>query len=519
MLKSRMSLSLLGVLMHGLAACYHTNATLVVITRSMRTALITERDFSHCAKTTVCFFRALASGVRRSVPQRGVPLRQHNRGLKLITLQLASDGAAAYWTAGPFGHSDHALVCAKICMCFGGSRNTKHRKIDVNRLTDSSVQASYQSSLAYALSCNPPQEVEQHWTCIRKAMTISGQSCCGLTRRPLKSWISARSLELFERRKDIPAESDCNERRRSANRLLKQSLRKDRETWWSERALEMETAALSGNTRRLFQLIRSTGLRKPGVSEVICEVDESPITNQQRRMDRWAEHFHSQFNWPPPSISTCSTPCCPPWLVPLNPPSEAEVCLEIRRLKRFKAAGLDGLPPELFKYGGVAIINQLTALFAKIWHEEKVPSSWGESVIVPIFKKGARTSCANHRGISLISVASKLLASILLRRLSPVRESYYREEQAGFRPGRGCVDQIFTLRQLLEHRHIYHRPTIVAFLDIRAAFDSVDRPALWRCLLKNGDAREIYRHLTSTLPSYIRQSEGLWQAFLAIRCQ
>ncbi|CAH8546791.1 unnamed protein product [Dicrocoelium dendriticum] len=41
------------------------------------------------------------------------------------------------------------------------------------------------------------------------------------------------------------------------------------------------------------------------------------------------------------------------------------------------------------------------------------------------------------------------------------------------------------LRQLLEHRHFYHRPTTVAFLDVRAAFDSVDRPALWRCLLKN----------------------------------
>ncbi|CAH8446046.1 unnamed protein product, partial [Dicrocoelium dendriticum] len=237
----------------------------------------------------------------------------------------------------------------------------------------------------------------------------------------------------------------------------------------------METAVLSGNTRRLFQLIRSTGFKKSVVSEVICEVDESPITNQQRLMDRWAEQFHSQFNWHPPSISTCSTSCCPPWLVPLNPPSEAEVCLEIRRLKRFKAAVSDGLPPERFKYGGVAIVNHLTSLFAKIWHEVRVPSSWGESVIVPIFKKVARTSCVHHRWISLISVASELLASILLRRLSPTRESYYREKQAGFRPGRRCVDQIFTQHQLLEHRHICHRPSIVAFLDIRAAFDSVDR--------------------------------------------
>ena len=79
----------------------------------------------------------------------------------------------------------------------------------------------------------------------------------------------------------------------------------------------------------------------------------------------------------------------------------------------------------------------------------------------------------------MIPVVSKLLASVILRRLIKRREEQTREEQAGFRPGRGCIDQIFTLRQLLEQRHIYRRPTVVVFLDIRAAFDSVDRTALW----------------------------------------
>ncbi|CAH8499031.1 unnamed protein product [Schistosoma haematobium] len=37
---------------------------------------------------------------------------------------------------------------------------------------------------------------------------------------------------------------------------------------------------------------------------------------------------------------------------------------------------------------------------------------------------------------------------------------------------------------MLGHRHTYHRPTIVVFLDIRAAFDSLDRTVLWDCLLK-----------------------------------
>ena len=73
-------------------------------------------------------------------------------------------------------------------------------------------------------------------------------------------------------------------------------------------------------------------------------------------------------------------------------------------------------------------------------------------------------------------VITKLLASIILNRLTPARENQIREQQAGFRPGRGCIDHIFTLRQYLEHRNIFCRHTIAVFLDLKAAFDSVDRP-------------------------------------------
>ncbi|CAH8510472.1 unnamed protein product [Dicrocoelium dendriticum] len=44
---------------------------------------------------------------------------------------------------------------------------------------------------------------------------------------------------------------------------------------------------------------------------------------------------------------------------------------------------------------------------------------------------------------------------------------------------------MFTLRQTLQLRHVYEKPTIVVFLDIRPASDSVDRSVLWPCLLRN----------------------------------
>ncbi|KER27877.1 hypothetical protein T265_05160 [Opisthorchis viverrini] len=90
-------------------------------------------------------------------------------------------------------------------------------------------------------------------------------------------------------------------------------------------------------------------------------------------------------------------------------------------------------------------------------------------MVVPIFKMGTRIECSNHRGVSLTLVGTKLLSSLILRRLMAAREVLTRKNQAGFRPGRKCVDYIFTLRQVLEQRHMYRRPTILVFLDFKGA--------------------------------------------------
>ena len=74
------------------------------------------------------------------------------------------------------------------------------------------------------------------------------------------------------------------------------------------------------------------------------------------------------------------------------------------------------------------------------------------------------------------------VTQVILRRLTNVREKQIRENQAGFRPGRGCIDHIFLLSQILEHRHTFRRPTILVFLDLKAAFDSVDRNTIWYCI-------------------------------------
>ena len=52
---------------------------------------------------------------------------------------------------------------------------------------------------------------------------------------------------------------------------------------------------------------------------------------------------------------------------------------------------------------------------------EELPGQWKESIIVPVYKKGDKTDCSNHRGIYLSSTY-KILSSILLSKLTPYAE-------------------------------------------------------------------------------------------------
>jgi len=58
--------------------------------------------------------------------------------------------------------------------------------------------------------------------------------------------------------------------------------------------------------------------------------------------------------------------------------------------------------------------------------------------------------CSNYRGITLLSLPGKVYSGVLERRIRRTVESRIQEVQCGFRPGRGTVDQLYTLGRILE---------------------------------------------------------------------
>ncbi|GFS22439.1 endonuclease-reverse transcriptase [Elysia marginata] len=129
-------------------------------------------------------------------------------------------------------------------------------------------------------------------------------------------------------------------------------------------------------------------------------------------------------------------------------------CLEIEKAiakrKSNRAPGEDRITADMLKAYLSMSAKCLVSLFKKVWSGEKVPDAWKKGTLIKLPKKGDLSQCNNWRGINLLSVPGKIFCPVILYRIKFSVDKALREEQAGFREGRSCVDQIFILRTIIE---------------------------------------------------------------------
>jgi len=70
----------------------------------------------------------------------------------------------------------------------------------------------------------------------------------------------------------------------------------------------------------------------------------------------------------------------------------------------------------------------------------------------------------------------------IINRLYDEVNKQQRQEQAGFRRGRGTTEQIFILRNIIEQSIEWQSSLCVNFVDFEKAFDSVHQDSLWKIM-------------------------------------
>ena len=112
-----------------------------------------------------------------------------------------------------------------------------------------------------------------------------------------------------------------------------------------------------------------------------------------------------------------------------------EVETAVKLSKKGKLAGVDSIPSELVQAGGEAMIDMLLIICNKVWQTGEWPTSWTQSLIITLSKKGNLQLCQNYCAKTTVPL------------LNPQDEEIIKEEHTCFRVGRNTKEQIFNLRE------------------------------------------------------------------------
>ena len=144
------------------------------------------------------------------------------------------------------------------------------------------------------------------------------------------------------------------------------------------------------------------------------------------------------------------------------------------------SVGPDRIPNEVLMNSSLHGVLHL--FFNLCFTHHIVPKIWQKAIISPIPKSSLKDPFVqlNYRGISLLSCICKLYSSVINNRLSSYCDcnKLIEEEQNGFRPSRSCLDHVFVLSSVIRNRQSDNMSTFAAFIDMKKAFDWVDRDFL-----------------------------------------
>nr|VZI29030.1 unnamed protein product [Spirometra erinaceieuropaei] len=244
------------------------------------------------------------------------------------------------------------------------------------------------------------------------------------------------------------------------------------------------------------------------------------LTEKTQILQRWAEHFRGVLNRPS-VISDAAIERLPQVETNVDlelPPSLQETIRAVQQLSSGKAPGSDAIPAEVYKHVGPQLMDQLTALFQEMWRQGEVPQDFKDATIVhPYKRKGNRQVCDNHRGISLLNIAGKIFARILLNRLkNHLEQGLLPESQCGFRRPSGTTDMIFAARQLQEKCQEMRTHLYSTFVDLTKAFDTVNREGLWKIMQTFGCPErftQMVRQLHDGMMARVTDNGAVSEAF------
>ena len=352
---------------------------------------------------------------------------------------------------------------------------------------DAEIQKNFAKYPQQGAQENPEAQIDEKLkrlnTCVKKAIDV----CVPAKKRlsQIKREPSERTRNIYDARakkfSSILSRGGkvTKQLRKRWHRKIKDANLSDYNNWLDSMTTKMEEANKIGDSESIFRIVKIiSGLITTATSQApAVKKDGGLILDQQELAKVWQTFLTDKFKATNAELERDAYAELGPQLI-ADPLTEQAFVRALKKLKKGKACGPDGIPGEVY-YNSQTAALELYQLLKVIWEREYVPAELVRASFVMLYKnKGSANDPSKYRCIGLLPHAYKILSLIMLERIADECSEYLADWQAGFRPERGCRDNVLLLRVLFDQVIKDDRKLLVTYIDYSAAFDTVSHKFL-----------------------------------------
>ena len=166
----------------------------------------------------------------------------------------------------------------------------------------------------------------------------------------------------------------------------------------------------------------------------------------------------------------------------------------MKKFSKKKSPGPDGVKPIVFDHLPFNFLQQLVFIYKCCIHFQYTPALWKDTKVIFIPKPGKDdyTLPKSFRPISLSNYFLKALERMVCWRMDQSLVNYpIHERQHGFMKGRSTESAISVTVDYIEKYLASKQYCLAVFLDISAAFDSIDIDHVRRALIRHGGPEDM----------------------------
>ena len=223
-----------------------------------------------------------------------------------------------------------------------------------------------------------------------------------IKRKNNNNWVTNDTISFLKQRNDAKINFKRNPATKNKktwhtlNEQLDTSYKNDKIKFLEDKFEQLKQAASSNQLRTTWSLLNEiSGKRRYNSPSKIRRTDGTTINSTNELMNEWRTYFENLFNLK--SDISHDYKAMPSVLEDLpihqSPITIEEVEQAIKQLKKGKSSGFDyAITPEVLKYGGQWLTNQLRDICNDIYENQQTPTQFNINTITPISKKETKHS-------------------------------------------------------------------------------------------------------------------------------